>query len=97
METSELNNYLTLENTQKTIKAQYERNQAQLQLLRGKARQLLRPSTKEYQAINKKSMVDTIDFLLIVTKKFKLKSFQKSPNQRDRNFTRVKSRSLFFV
>lgn len=51
MTTSELNNYLTLEDTQKTIKAQYERNQAQLQLLRGKARQLLRASTKEYQAI----------------------------------------------
>jgi hypothetical protein len=51
MTNPELNKYLTLRDTQKTVRAQYERDQAQLVGLSVKARQFLRSSTNEDQAI----------------------------------------------
>lgn len=51
MTNPELNKYLALIDSQKALKAQYERDQVQLVTLAVKARQFLRSSTNEDQAI----------------------------------------------
>lgn len=51
MNNAELNNFVVLEQTQKDITAQYERNQILHKVSRQKARALLRQSTSDDQAI----------------------------------------------